>query len=93
LVVYAPAWPGAAEFDAASLVVCISRLVARRGRTRWSARCRSCTNGLRLADPLRQRRRADLERLAGRIDSWRGELPAYFDTDRISNGPTKRSTC
>jgi transposase len=31
----------------------------------------------------------ELERLAGTIDSWRTELLAYFDTDRISNGPTE----
>jgi hypothetical protein len=30
----------------------------------------------------------ELERLARTIDSWRHELLAYFDTDRISNGPT-----
>ena len=31
----------------------------------------------------------ELERLARTIDSWRTELLAYFDTDRISNGPTE----
>lgn len=31
----------------------------------------------------------ELERLARTIDSWRGELLAYFDTDGISNGPTE----
>jgi transposase len=31
----------------------------------------------------------ELERLARTIDSWRPELLAYFDTDRISNGPTE----
>jgi transposase len=29
------------------------------------------------------------QRLARTLDSWLGELLAYFDTDRISNGPTK----
>jgi transposase len=29
----------------------------------------------------------ELERLARTLDSWRTELLAYFDTDRISNGP------
>jgi len=31
----------------------------------------------------------ELHRLARTIDSWRSELLAYFDTDRISNGPTE----
>jgi transposase len=31
----------------------------------------------------------ELQRLARTIDSWRDELLAYFDTDRISNGPTE----
>jgi transposase len=31
----------------------------------------------------------ELERLARTIDSWRGELPAYFDTGGVSNGPTE----
>jgi transposase len=31
----------------------------------------------------------ELERLARNIDCWRGELLAYFDTDRISNGTTE----
>jgi transposase len=31
----------------------------------------------------------ELQRLARTIDSWRSELLAYFDTDRISNGPTE----
>jgi transposase len=31
----------------------------------------------------------ELTRLARTIDSWRGELLAYFDTNRISNGPTE----
>jgi transposase len=31
----------------------------------------------------------ELERLARTIDSWRGELPAYFDTGGASNGPTE----
>jgi transposase len=31
----------------------------------------------------------ELARLARTIDSWRPELLAYFDTDRISNGPTE----
>ena len=32
---------------------------------------------------------AELTRLARTIDSWRAELLAYFDTNRISNGPTE----
>lgn len=35
----------------------------------------------------------ELARLATTIDSWRTELLAYFDTGRLSNGPTKQSTC
>jgi transposase len=31
----------------------------------------------------------ELQRLAYTIDAWRHELLAYFDTDRISNGPTE----
>jgi transposase len=31
----------------------------------------------------------ELARLARTIDSWRTELLAYFDTNRISNGPTE----
>jgi transposase len=31
----------------------------------------------------------ELTRLARTIDSWRSELLAYFDTNRISNGPTE----
>ncbi len=31
----------------------------------------------------------ELQRLARTIDSWREELLAYFDTQRISNGPTE----
>jgi transposase len=31
----------------------------------------------------------ELQRLARTIDSWRAELLAYFDTDRVSNGPTE----
>jgi transposase len=31
----------------------------------------------------------ELTRLATTIDSWRGELLAYFDTGGISNGPTE----
>jgi transposase len=31
----------------------------------------------------------ELQRLAHTIDSWRTELLAYFDTERISNGPTE----
>jgi transposase len=31
----------------------------------------------------------ELIRLATTIDSWRGELLAYFSTDKISNGPTE----
>jgi transposase len=31
----------------------------------------------------------ELLRLAYTIDAWRPELLAYFDTDRISNGPTE----
>ena len=35
----------------------------------------------------------ELERLARTLDCWRTELLAYFDTDRISNGPTEAITC
>ena len=31
----------------------------------------------------------ELQRLARTLDSWRAELLAYFDPDRISNGPTE----
>ncbi|HEV7147792.1 MAG TPA: transposase [Pedococcus sp.] len=31
----------------------------------------------------------ELHRLARTIDAWRPELPAYFDTGGISNGPTE----
>ena len=31
----------------------------------------------------------ELDRLARTIDSWRAELLAYFDTARVSNGPTE----
>lgn len=31
----------------------------------------------------------ELTRLARTIDSWRPELMAYFDTNRVSNGPTE----
>jgi transposase len=31
----------------------------------------------------------ELVRLATTIDSWRTELLAYFDTGRMSNGPTE----
>jgi len=31
----------------------------------------------------------ELHRLARTIDSWRSELLAYFDTERVSNGPTE----
>jgi len=31
----------------------------------------------------------ELTRLARTLDSWRGELLAYFDTGGLSNGPTE----
>ncbi len=32
---------------------------------------------------------AELRRLAHILDTWRGELLAYFDTGAVSNGPTE----
>ena len=44
---------------------------------------------LRLAGALRRRRRPRTAAAARTLDSWRTELLAYFDTNRISNGPTE----
>jgi transposase len=48
---------------------------------------------LLLAHPRSHARRRyqhpELLRLAQTIDSWREELPAYFDTGGVSNGPTQ----
>jgi transposase len=70
----ARAWIAAQELRL--IFSCPDRARAEQHLYRWLAYCADATI-------------PELTRLAGTIDAWRPELLAYFDTNRISNGPTE----
>jgi transposase len=62
--------------DLCRLYQCRSRYAAEQHLHRWLTHCADSTI-------------PELHRLARMLDSWRTELLAYFDTGRLSTGPTE----